>query len=71
MQQVSPQLAHHSHKETLWSMLESEDVPQVTWYCDGRSLVVLDLEAVSANVMPLYFNTDRVDSFIRQLQLYG
>eukprot|EP00163_Fabomonas_tropica_P003613 TRINITY_DN1310_c2_g1_i1.p1 TRINITY_DN1310_c2_g1~~TRINITY_DN1310_c2_g1_i1.p1 ORF type:complete len:358 (-),score=91.77 TRINITY_DN1310_c2_g1_i1:587-1660(-) len=43
----------------------------ITWTRGGDSLVILDKTGFQANVLPRYFKTDKLNSFVRQLNMYN
>ena len=60
----------------LYAMLElaysiSEFAQAVTWLPDGRAFVILDKVKFMKDVVPLFFNQTKIQSFSRQLSLWG
>lgn len=43
----------------------------ITWTREGLSFVVLDVDRFCKEMLPMYFNHSKFESFVRQLNMYG
>jgi HSF-type DNA-binding len=43
----------------------------IRWQPHGRGFVILDRKRLETDVLPLWFNQTKIESFFKQLNLYG
>ncbi|VDP34302.1 unnamed protein product [Soboliphyme baturini] len=56
----------------LWKIVNSTDVNyHTTWDEDGFSFIITDTEKFSRDVLPYFFKHGNLNSFVRQLNMYG
>ena len=55
----------------LFAILENEEPEIIRWIRDGSAFKVLDQRRFVGEVLPKYFRHARIESFQRQLNLYG
>ena len=55
----------------LYAILEHEDPEIIRWIRDGSAFKVFDPLRFAGDVLPKYFRHGRIESFQRQLNLYG
>jgi len=55
----------------LWQLVNEGDPNLVAWGPDGTSFVVKDQNQFAKKVLPNYFKHQKMNSFVRQLNMYG
>jgi hypothetical protein len=45
--------------------------PSITWLQDGTSFLIVDVRLFTERTLPVYFNSIKYKSFMRQLHMYG
>lgn len=55
----------------LWQLVNEGDDNLVSWGMDGTSFVVKDQNQFAKKVLPNYFKHQKMNSFVRQLNMYG
>ena len=55
----------------LWKIVNDEEIPNVHWGPEGDSFIVNDQDIFSKKILPNYFKHQRMNSFVRQLNMYG
>ena len=56
----------------VWQLVNDETNDKlVSWSFSGNSFIIHDPAKFAKQVLPNYFKHQRVDSFIRQLNMYG
>jgi len=56
----------------LWQMLnDPKDKELIGWGSNGRSVVVYHQDSFAKKILPKYFKHQKINSFIRQLNIYG
>ena len=56
----------------LWQLVNDQQNRQlVRWAPGGRSFLVMDQTKFSKEILPNYFKHQKMNSFIRQLNMYG
>lgn len=56
----------------LWQMLnDQKDKEFIGWGSNGRSVVVYHQDSFAKKILPKYFKHQKINSFIRQLNIYG
>lgn len=61
----------HTFTTKLFAILEHEDPEIIRWIRDGAAFKVFDNQRFASEVLPRYFRHARIESFQRQLNLYG
>lgn len=57
---------------SLWAILsDTANADVIAWNADGTAFSITDAAALEQRVLPNYFLTNRVASFVRQLSAYG
>ena len=55
----------------LWQLVNEGDKALVSWSSDGTSFIVRDQNQFAKKVLPNYFKHQKMNSFVRQLNMYG
>ena len=56
----------------LWQLVNDQDnCGLVSWSSNGRSFIVFDQVKFSKQILPNYFKHQKMNSFVRQLNMYG
>lgn len=55
----------------LWQLVNEGDKALVSWSNDGTSFIVRDQNQFAKKVLPNYFKHQKMNSFVRQLNMYG
>lgn len=53
------------------TMLTKENEHCIRWNDEGNGIVIVDCQKFTRELMPKYFKTRKINSFIRQLNFYG
>lgn len=56
----------------LYSILEKHEYHDIiSWSPNNREVIIRDQKALEREVLPMFFRHSKIDSFIRQLNMYG
>ena len=52
-------------------MVNAPDESLIKWNVNGSTVVVVDEKQFAQTVLPKYFKHNKMDSFVRQMNIYG
>ena len=55
----------------LWELVNEGDPAVISWSLNGTSFIVQDQDQFAKKVLPNYFKHQKMNSFVRQLNIYG
>jgi len=55
----------------VWTMVNAPEESLIQWSENGSTVMVLDVKQFAQTVLPKYFKHNNMDSFVRQMNIYG